>query len=147
MEEFPCGQRLVAVLGKAFRKRIQIRQKWRLLQIRAEEVNPGGMRMATCHEAGPRRVANRRLAMRVGEQRAAFSESIDVRRPRLGVTAKTAGPVVEIVDRNQEDVGAIVRLSKRKRQEWQKQGEQDFIHGWVERELDRFYLRQAMGCN
>ena len=47
--------------------------------------------------------------MSVGEEHAAAREAVEVRRPCLRMTAQNADPVIEIVDRNEEDVGLFDR--------------------------------------
>ncbi len=42
----------------------------------------------------------------IGEQGAAGSESIDIRRDGVGMAIETADPVVHVVDRDKENVGA-----------------------------------------
>ena len=44
--------------------------------------------------------------MRVREKHAAFRQAVDVRRFDLGVPTETAGPVVEIIDLDEEKVGS-----------------------------------------
>ena len=45
--------------------------------------------------------------MGVSEEHAARGQPIEIRRDRLGVPAETADPVVEIVHRNEEDIGLV----------------------------------------
>jgi len=54
--------------------------------------------------------------MGVRENRSARRESIDARRFDLRVTAEAADPIVEIIDRDEEDVGAISGASARDEQ-------------------------------
>ena len=42
--------------------------------------------------------------MGIGEERAAFGEAIDVRRPCLWMTAQATRPIIQIIDREQQDV-------------------------------------------
>ena len=80
MEKFPRCKCIVAMLRKTLRHRVEILEGRGLLQIWTEEIDPGRMRMTPRHETGPRGIADRRLAMRIGKQRSLGSESVDIRR-------------------------------------------------------------------
>ena len=47
--------------------------------------------------------------MSVGEEHATAREAVEVRRPCLRMSAQNADPVIEIVDRNEEDIGLFDR--------------------------------------
>ncbi|MEZ5392613.1 MAG: hypothetical protein R2724_06955 [Bryobacterales bacterium] len=70
-------------------------------------VDAGRRRVKSGHDASARGSADGRLAVRVGEQRAARSEPVDVRRAGVGVPVHAADPVVEIVDGDHQDIGVI----------------------------------------
>ena len=55
--------------------------------------------------------------MRVGKEHALSGESIDIRRSRLRVTVEWTYPIIEVVNRNEEDVGVVGRLRERQRGE------------------------------
>ena len=54
--------------------------------------------------------------MRVREKNAAGSKAIEIRCDRLRISAHAADPVVEIVHRDEEDVGLLLILSARGKQ-------------------------------
>ena len=47
--------------------------------------------------------------MSVGEQRPAPSQAVDVRRPRLRVPTQASNPIVQVVDRDEQDVRPPIR--------------------------------------
>jgi len=67
-------------------------------------VNPGGAGTQAKEEAGARGIAKWRLTMRVGEQRAACGELVDVRCFHVRMPAETADPVVLVIDGEEKDV-------------------------------------------
>jgi len=68
----------------------------------------------------------------IGEQGAAGSESIDIRRDGVGVAIETADPVVHVVDRDKENVGSsfvsVRRLGESGEGYRREQGEEDVFH-------------------
>ncbi len=100
-------------------------------------------------ERRARRIADRPGAVGAGEGDAHLCESINVRRLRLGVHAQVADPVVEVVDGDEENVGAGLRFSRRQRQRGEadeKELENSF-HGWVgaEKSYCGGWVRVALG--
>ena len=85
-------------------------------KVRAEKVNSRGVRVATGHHAGPGWVANRRLAMSIGKQSAHLGQAIDVGCLGLGVSAEATDPVVQVVDRKEQDVRRILGHQRNNRQ-------------------------------
>ena len=71
----------------------------------SQSVNAGGAGAQPGHEAGARRVAEGRLAMGIGEDRATAGEGVDGGRAGLGVPAQAPDPVILIIDRDHQDVG------------------------------------------
>ena len=69
-------------------------------------VDAGGRRSQSHQQAGARCIAARRIAVSVGEQHAAFGQFVHVRCCRLRVTAKGTHPVVQIINRYEQDVAA-----------------------------------------
>ena len=108
MEDFARRQRLVSILGKYFRQGLDVLEDGGLFQIRAEKVNSSSVRVASGHHAGPGWVANRRLAMPVGKQGAHLGQPVDIGGLGLGVTAEATDPVIQIVDRKEQDVWLIL---------------------------------------
>ena len=66
------------------------------------------VRQHSRHQTGPGRSANRGLAMRVGEEHASGRQTIDVWSFCLRMAAQAAGPVVEIVDGDEEHISLFV---------------------------------------
>ena len=54
--------------------------------------------------------------MSVREQHAIPCQCVDVGRLRLGVTSEAANPIIEVVNRNEQDVRLVARESRRKKQ-------------------------------
>lgn len=51
--------------------------------------------------------------MGIGKQRASLGKSIDVRCQSLRMASQTADPIIQVVDGNQEDIGAFIGLRSR----------------------------------
>ena len=103
--DLPGAVRLVAVVGKMLRERNQIRQFGNCAKPRIEAVNAGRTRTHADHDAGPGRIADRRLDVRVREQRPPVRQPVDVWRLDQRVPAHAADPVVLIVDGDEQHVG------------------------------------------
>ena len=67
-------------------------------------VDPGRGGTQAGKDGGTARSADGGLAVCVGEQNSALRQRIDVGSDRIGMTALTTDPVVEIVDRDEQDV-------------------------------------------
>ena len=61
-------------------------------------------------QAGAGRIAERRLAMGVREERSPGGEAIDARRPRLRMAGKTPDPIIEVIHGDEEDVLRLIAL-------------------------------------
>ena len=72
---------------------------------RLERVDPGGGGPQARQQARARRVAQRGLAMGVGEERPAPCQAVDVRRLGLRMSAQASDPIVQVIDRDEQDVG------------------------------------------
>jgi hypothetical protein len=113
MENFPGAQGPVAVLHKMLRQRDLLRRARKtpkMLAVGAVPVDAGGRGAEPGQHGSARRVADRRGTVGVCEQHPAIRQPVKIRRLRIGMTAQTAGPVVEIVHRDKQHVWAILRL-------------------------------------
>ena len=88
------------------------------------------MRVAASHHASPGGVADRRLAMPIGKKGAHPGEAVDVGGFRLGEPAEATDPIIQIVDRDQQDVWLILG-SEGKAWDGEEDGEQKtgWFHG------------------
>jgi hypothetical protein len=59
------------------------------------------------HRGHARWIADRRGDVRVGEQRPALRQPVDVRRLHVGVAAEASDPIVHVVHDDHEDVGPV----------------------------------------
>src|SRR5687767_9882728 len=87
-----------------------LEQRDRTLQKRAggkgpELDDPGAMGKDATEKAGPRRRADGRVGMGVGEQDTSLAQPGNIRCFRLGMTAQTFDPVVEIVEDDEQHIG------------------------------------------
>ena len=82
-------------------------QLLRRAEPRGQRVDAGGARPQAGEDARAARVAERGLAVGVGEGGAAGGELVDVRRLRLRVAAERADPVVQVVEGDEQDVGLL----------------------------------------
>ena len=80
----------------------------------------------TAHQGRTRRVAGGRGAVRVRERGAACHEAVDVRCFRLRMAAEVAGPVVQIIDRDEQHIR--LRLSDGKAAQEEEKSEKS-SHG------------------
>ncbi len=77
------------------------------LQLRLEKVQPGCRRIEARDKRGSRGRADRGLAMSIAEKCAAFGETVDIRRLGLRMAAQTSRPVIQVVDRDDQDVWSL----------------------------------------
>lgn len=91
----------------------------------AEPVDAGGVGAQAHHETGPGGVAQRRLAVGVGEKGAAGGKLVDVRGQGIGVSAEAADPVVLVIDGDEDDIGLFGRVDERE-EEGEEEGFHDF---------------------
>lgn len=106
MIDFSAGVGVVAGGGEGLREGDVILQFGDVADAGGEAVDAGGRGAQAGEEAGARGVAERGLAVGVGEERAASGEAVDVRGLDLRMAAEAADPVVLVVDGEEEDVGA-----------------------------------------
>lgn len=102
--DLPAGEREVPGAGERLRERDAVTRRRRGAEARREPVDAGGGGAEAGEEAGARRVAERCLAVGVGERGAAGGEAVEVRGERLRVAVQVADPVVEVVDGDEEHV-------------------------------------------
>ena len=62
--------------------------------------------------------------MGIGEKNPALGKAVEIRRDRLRIAAHAANPVIQIIHRNEEDVGFLFFPENGSRQE-QEQGEEE----------------------
>ena len=130
---------IVAVGSKVFVQRGKLGDV--LPPVDAVAIDTRRARPLAGHEGGARRIADGRGAVGVGEGDAAGREAVEVGRFDLLLT-QIVNPVVQIVDRDEEDVGLARLLSGRrcwKREEQQEQGgdwRDDFHRGAMGRGID-----------
>ena len=95
----------VAVALEVLRQRLDVLQRLDLAEPRSEPVNPGAGGPAAGQQAGARRIAQWRLCLGVEKGRAARGQPVHVRRLHLRVAPQRPHPIVEVVDRDEQDVG------------------------------------------
>src|SRR5262249_45248461 len=101
---FPCRERVVSRAGERLRQCDVILRLLDLADAGLESVDARARRSQSGEQTGPRRIAQRGLAVRIGEKRSALCEPINVRRLRLRMPAQAADPVVLVVDGDEEDI-------------------------------------------
>ena len=104
----------VAVRFEPLEERLVAPQLLRRAEPRAERVHARGGGPQPGEQARPRRVAQRRLAVRVGERRPARRELVHVRRYHLRVAAERPDPVVQVVDGDEQHVRPLGAASDRR---------------------------------
>ena len=107
VQHFSARHGQVAVILEVALQRRRFGEGGQLLVGRAEFVAAVGGGGEAGHDADPRRRAHRHGAVGIGEIAAPLGEAVHVRRERLGMAAEKTGPVVEIVDGDEQDVGAL----------------------------------------
>ena len=78
-------------------------------------------------------LADRGVAVGVGEKDATFREGVDVRGIGIRVPPEAADPVIEIVDREEKKIGAVFGLGRGEKQDEGKKTGLSFFHGEVQR--------------
>ena len=102
--DFSGGGGVVAVIGEILLERDVVFEFVEVSEPGGEAVDAGRVGSEAEHEGGAGRVAEGRLAVRVGEESAGFCKGVDVRRFGVGVSVEAADPVVLIIDSDEEDV-------------------------------------------
>ena len=102
--DFSGGCSVVAVLGEMLLERDVVFEFVEVAEPGGEAVDAGGVGSEAEHEGGAGRVAEGRLAVRVGEESAGFGEVVDVGSFGVGVSVEAANPVVLIIDSDEENV-------------------------------------------
>ncbi len=62
------------------------------------------------HHTGPGRIADRRLAMGIGEKDAPFCQPVDIWRAGVGVPSEAAHPIIEVVDSDQQNIRCLISV-------------------------------------
>ena len=91
--------------------------------VRTVEIRAGGAGPESGHERGARWAAERCGAVAAREPHAARGEPIDVRRFRLRVAPQVPHPVVEVIDGDEEHIGAARRRFPRRAQAREGRGQ------------------------
>lgn len=120
--DFACRVGGVAVLLQVLGKGGEVCEFGKVTEPGGESVDAGGVGAQAHHEAGTGGIAERGLAVGIGEQSAAGGELVDVGGEGVRVTAKAANPVVLVIDGDEDDVGFFGRLDERHEGEEGKQG-------------------------
>ena len=94
----------VSVALEVLRQRLEILEGIDFPEPRSQSVDPRVRRTATEHQARAGRIAEGSLSMGVVERGAPRGQPVHVRRHHLGMTVQRADPVIEVVDRDEEDV-------------------------------------------
>ena len=100
-------QGAIAVRLEVLRQRHPLPPGLDLAKPRGQAVDPGGRRAQAKHDAGPGRIAERRLAVGVEKRRAARRQSIEVRGAGERVSTERPNPVVLIIDDDEDDIGPV----------------------------------------
>jgi len=109
---FTCGVGGVAILLEVLGQGSEFCEFGKVTEPGGESVDAGGVGAQAHHEAGAGGIAQRRLAVGIGEQGAAGGELVDVRGERVRVSAKATDPVVLIIDGDEDDVGFFGSLGE-----------------------------------
>ncbi len=99
------GVRSVPMSFEVLRQRDSIFPFWQITKPGCQAVDAGRRRTQREHQTGSRRIAQRRLAMSVGERHATFGQRLHRRRLDLRMPAQRFHPVVQVVDANHQDIG------------------------------------------
>ena len=101
------AERAITMFAKIPGYRGQIGQVFMIEPTRIVVVNAGGRRAHAQHQRRARRIAYRSNRVGVCEHHAAGGERVDIRGFRLGMSAEYTDPVVKIVYRDEQDIGAV----------------------------------------
>ncbi len=145
VEDLPAAECGVAVLLEPLEERRVVFELLRGAEPRRERVHAGGGRPQSGEDARARRVAQRRLTVRVGERGAACCEPVKVRRLHLRVPAERPDPVVQVVDRDEQDV-RLLRAFGERREGDERDDSENAAHGDFRREPTRGDAIQCRHC-
>ncbi len=107
VEDLPGDDGVVAVPAEVERQGDGALERRGVLVALRDVVDAIVKRIRAGEEAGARRLADRRLAAGVVEERAAAGEGVEVRGGGLRVAAQAADPVVQVIDGEKQDVGTF----------------------------------------
>ena len=94
---------------------------------RSKAIDPGGVGTEAGQQTGAGGIAQRRLTVGIEEDRAPRRETVHVRGFGLGMPSQTPFPVIEVVDRDEQDVRFLGRRTGEDRQE--EEAEKQAVHG------------------
>ena len=101
-------KRVVARFAKDLRQRYSVLRDFHVANPGPQPINAGSRGTQACQQAAPRWIAQRGLAMGVCEQRSTFGQRIDVGSLNLRMPAQAADPIVQIIDRDEQDIWPLV---------------------------------------
>ena len=107
MIDFSVTVSLVTIVGEMLGKRKKVLPLRHVPEPGGESVNTGGAWAKTDHQTGARRIAQRRLSVRVSKERSASGQFVDVWRLNEWMASHATDPVVLIVYSEEEDVGFV----------------------------------------
>ena len=105
MENLSAADRTVAVIAKVLREHDRFFQDRRLTKQVAIDARFDWMN--TGHHRYPRRVTGRSRTMGIGKGDRSLRQAIEVRRLHAGMIIQRRDVVVQIIDRDEEDVGLL----------------------------------------
>ena len=108
VKDLAAGEGEIAVPAEVLRQRDAVVERRDVPDAGRECVDAGRGGPQPGQQAGPRWIAERRLAVGVGEESAAGGQPVHVRRLNLRMTLEAADPVVQIVDGDHQDIGTVV---------------------------------------
>ena len=110
MEDFSRTKRLVALLAEqCWQAGVLPQYRVRDLLMVVEWIQARMEGFATVQQAKPTGRTCGRNAVCVGEVHTTSSQTVHVRSDRLGMTTKKAGPVVHVIDGNEQNVRSVGR--------------------------------------
>ena len=108
--DFTIAVRLIPIGLAVLEQRDEVGPLQNVSKPGSESVNSRCAGTKSDHETGTRRVAEGRLAVGVGHDRAAAGELIDMGSLHHRVRIHAADPVVLVIDRDEKDVGLVGRV-------------------------------------
>ena len=124
MKNFSRAQCAIPIIAKIPGDRRQVGQVFVVEPTGIVFVNARAGRAQAQHQRGSRRIADSGDRVGVGKHHAASGKCVDIRGLCLGMPPEDTDPVVQVVDRDEQDIGTvcILCLNARCRREKQKRG-------------------------